>query len=235
MKNKSILLCFLILLIHPLLYSQNIPSIPDGEVIRYKTVVGKRNGETEYSSQSISLISEENREFYLVRSSSSAQSTETMITADTFIPVSMSKRIYGERSDIATTVALLNEPRLSADEIAVLDTNDLANILRAYPFENPRDMNLLFLGQGGEEMSSMSFRIIFNGEETVSLNNREYDAWKLEMKADLSGAMALFSSMIPKTIMWFSKEDSHHLLKMTGSRGPGADNVVNLEMISYTK
>lgn len=216
------------------LFSQDFPVIPDGEVIRYKTLMGKRNSRIEYSSQSIYRIREENRDFFLVKTNSSDQLTETRITTDSFIPVALNKTVYGQRSDINTNVSLLKEPQLSPDEIAVLDTNDLANVLRAYPFTNPRDMNLIFLATG-QEMENMSFSVTYIGEETITLNNRQYDSWKLEMKAEMSGAMALFSSMIPKTYMWFSKEDSRHLLKMTGSRGPGAENAITLEMISYTK
>jgi len=151
------------------------------------------------------------------------------------IPVAVNKTVYGERSDINTSISLLNEPLLSADEIALIDTSDMANILRAYPFDNPREMTLVFLGQGGDDMNGMSFHIIFRGEETINLNGRNYESWKLEMKADLDGAMAFFASMIPKTYLWYSREDSRHLLKMTGSRGPGAENAMTLEMISYTQ
>jgi len=233
--KKTLIPRAILFLTSVLVFGQNKPDIPDGEVIRYKTLLGRRGEEVEYSSQSIYRITEENQEYYLLKSRSPGQSTETKISIDSFIPIAMNKTVYGERSDINTSISLLTEPYLSPDEIALIDTNDMANVLRAYPFDTPRDMTLIFLGQGGNEMNDMSFRIIFRGEETISLNNREYKAWKLELKAELDGAMAFFASMIPKTYLWFSREDSRHLLKMTGSRGPGAENAITLEMISYTR
>lgn len=211
------------------------PGIPDGETIRYKTLRGRKGENIEYSSQSIYKMNEEGNQYYRIQSHSMDLAIETRLDADIFVPVSISKHVSGGRSEIQSRTELVTPPRLNTNEIAILDMSDLTHVLRAYPFDNPQDMKLLFLGEGGEQMGDMEFWIRFDEEETITLNNRNYAAYKLEMKAELSGAMALFSGMIPKTQLWFSREDSHHLLRMESREGPGADKAIVLEMISYTK
>lgn len=227
----------IILTIIPLInaFCGDFPRIPDGEVIRYRTIKGKKNGETEYSSQAAYRIEDEKGEYFLIKSSSPNVLTETLVTAGDFTPLSMKRQYFGTRSDIQSTTTISRLPELADNEIALIDTADLAIALRAYPFENPEDMNLLFLGQGAEEMENMGFRIIYRGEEKVEIDGKGFESWKLELKTDFQGAMAIFSSMVPKTYFWFSREPSRHLLKMTGSRGPGSGNEITVEMISYTK
>lgn len=233
MKLKTAIIALILSSFFPL-WANSFPLIPDGEVIRYKTIRGKRGEDVQYSSQSIYRINEEGMDFYLIKSNSPDQLSETRLTVEGFIPLSVTKQQFGGRSDIITATELTSVPPVDSHEIPLLDMEDLAHVLRAYPFDNPQDMEILFLGQNGEGMEDMTFRILYEGEETISLGNRQIEAWKLELKADLSGAMRLFAAMIPKTYMWFSQEPSRHLLKMSGSEGPGADKEFSLEMISYT-
>jgi len=157
------------------------------------------------------------------------------LTVESLILIKIEKHIYGDRSEIQSGTELLSLPILNDNEIPILDMSDMAHVLRAYPFNNPIDMKLLFLGESGDEMGDIAFWIKYIDEDRISLNSQDYESYKLELKAELSGALKLFSGMIPKTFLWFNKESPHYLLKMEGSEGPGADNAIRVEMISYTK
>ena len=233
-KNLILLLLYLITAGNLLAQSPLVdPQIPNGETIRYSTVKGK--GDIQYSSQSIYRIMENDVEYYLIKSHSLDQSSESRIQIDQYMPISVNKLTHNSRADFKTSTELLSVPQLNENEIVALDLADLAHILRAYPFNNPRDMQLLFLGQGSEENESMTFKILFSKEEVITIQSKEYDSYKLEFKPELSGAMALFSAMIPKNYFWFSRESPHYLLKFEGSEGPGANNKIKMEIISYTK
>lgn len=232
--KKTILLLLILIGSHCIIFSRDLPRIPDGEIIRYKTTVGRKGEKIEYSNQSITIINDGGEEYYLVKYRSGDQISETKINSLSFIPLAMDITYFGKRSNVQRTTSLLKAPVLQDDEIALLDINNLSHVLRAYPFEDPRDFRILILGQGSEDMSSMSLRIEFVKEDTISLNNREIKTWKLEMKADFEGAMALFAGMVPKTYLWFSQDPSRHLVKMTSSRGMGSDNAIIQEMISYS-
>lgn len=231
---KKILIPLLFIFTAALCGGSNIPLIPEGEVIRYRTTKGRRGQEVEYSSQSISFVSEGGKDFYLIKTDSPDRQIETKIIRESFIPLFSQSRINGNRSDVVRTTSLSSVPSISSEEIALIDMNDLAHVLRAYPFENPKDMNLVILGQG-EDMGGMTFRIVYEGEDTVDLTGSSIKTWKLQLKADFEGALSLFSAMMPKTYLWFSQAASRHLVKMTGSEGPGADKEITLEMISYSK
>lgn len=220
-------------LVSPLI-SQSF-QIPHGEAIRYKSARGKDGRDIEYSSQSIYRIVKDQRQYFEVKAHSIDRASETIFTLNRLIPLSVKTYIYGSRGELETSTELKSEPQIGENEIAILEMSDLSHVLRAYPFEDPRDMQLVFLGQGGESMGEMSFWILFEKEETLTLDGVNYESYKLELKAQLSGAMKIFSAMIPKTYMWFSKEDSHHMLRMEGSEGPGADKAIVVEMVSYTK
>ncbi len=230
---KILILIIISLIISPVI-SQSF-QIPDGEAIRYKSSRGKDGENIEYSSQSIYRIIKDGMEYYEVKAHSIDQASETLFTVDNLIPMSVHTYTYGAKAELETSTELKTEPIIGENEIPILEMPDIAHVLRAYPFEDPQDMQLLFLGQGGDEMGEMVFWILFKEEVTITLDGNNYESYKLELKAQLSGAMKLFSGMIPKTYMWFSKEDSHHMLRMEGSEGPGADKEILVEMISYTK
>lgn len=237
MKKRILAVAFCLSISLALIAQSNLkdPGIPDGETIRYRTFKGKDGLDIEYSSQSVFLITEEDTEYYRIKSNSIKQLDETLVTVGSFIPVRVEKHIYGKRNETRNLIELITIPQILDNEIPILDMTDMAHILRGYPFEAPKDMKLLFLGQGSDGMGDMAIWIKFVAEESITLNNNAYRTYKLELKPELSGAMKIFSGLIPKTFLWFNKDDAHHLLRMEGSEGPGADNTIIVEMISYTK
>ena len=205
------------------------PMIPQGETIRYRLT---QREEQEFSYQIVTQNEFDGKQYYQVENQSVKEVTKSRILRDPMIPLYGEKHLYSGRAESQSTQELLSIPQLEENEIGLLDMNDMAFLLRGFPFDKPREMELTLLDQQAGESPGMAFRVFFRGKEKLSIDGIEYEAYKLEMKAELKGAMALFSGMIPKTYFWYDQKNAHRLLKFTGSGGPGTDEML-MEMVDY--
>jgi hypothetical protein len=205
------------------------PQIPQGETIRYRNT---QKDKQEFSYQIVNFVNLEGQEYYLVENQSVEEISKSRILKDIFLPVYIEKHHYAGRAESVSTKELLSIPELQKEELGILDMTDMAFLLRGYPFDKPQDMFMTLLDQKPEDSAGMTFKVIFRGKDNVTIDGKDYKAYKLEMKADLEGAMSLFSGMIPKTYLWYDQQGSHTLLKFTGSGGPGTDEML-MEMVDY--
>lgn len=206
------------------------PQIPDGETIRYRVTQGDIE---EYVYHIVTHDVFDGKNCYLLEEQSLDEISKSYLTRDPFLSLYLEQKKLSGRAPSTTTRRLDSTPRMGENELAMLDMADMAFLLRGYPFDKPRTLNVLLLDSDQEESETMSFKIQPRGNEKISLNGRSFDAHKLELKIEMKGAMALFSGMIPKTYLWYDRGNGHRLLKYTGSAGPGTDEIL-MEMVDYS-
>lgn len=210
------------------------PSIPDNEQISYTILKGK-----EYSSafQTVNrIISDDGSSWYKVMLSSPDQDIEVDILSESLVPYRSRRVQKGGRTEYLTYSEIKSAPKVQDDEILLVDFNDLSHILRGYPFSDPKMLKLVFPynpENDNDKKDSITFRIKFIKEETVDIGDESYDSYKLQLSAKMTGGMAMFSGMVPKTFFWYSTEKPHYLLKYEGSSGMGDSERIVMEVESY--
>jgi len=207
------------------------PGIPDRETIRYAVSTGKMSDTV---VQSVQTFSRDGRDFYLVNSDSDSQDIRIEILRSSLIPVKSEKNQKTGRTDLRSTSEISSVPSIGTNEVFLVDFNDLSHVLRGYPFDAPRTLDIVFPYQPQEESSSMSFRIKYIRKETLKLECGTYESYKLQLAAQMSGGMAVFAGMIPKNYFWYSVDSPHYLLKYEGGAGPDNSENIVMEMMSYT-
>ncbi|MDC7233972.1 MAG: hypothetical protein PQJ58_12135 [Spirochaetales bacterium] len=210
------------------------PFIPDNERISYSITTGK---ETTHALQTVSReATEDGRFWYKVVLSSPEQDIEVDILTETLIPYRSRKVQKTGRTEYTTWSEIQVAPAVKDDEILLVDFNDLSHILRGYPFSEPRTLNLVFPynpENNGDKKDSISFRVKYIKEENLEIGNQSYMAHKLQLAFKMTGGLALFSGMVPKTFFWYSVENPHYLLKYEGSSGMGNSEKIIMEIESY--
>lgn len=210
------------------------PLIPDNEHISYTVLKGK-----EYSSafQTVSkVVSDDGSSWYKVILSSSEQDIEVDILSESLVPYRSRRVQKGGRTEYMTYSEIKSAPAVQDDEILLVDFNDLSHILRGYPFSNPKVLRLVFPynpENKDDKKDSITFRIKYMKEETLEIGSESYDSYKLQLSAKMTGGMAMFSGMVPKTFFWYSTEKPHYLLKYEGSSGMGDSERIVMEVESY--
>jgi len=207
------------------------PGIPDMETIRYTVSTGKISDTV---VQSVQRFNRDGREFYLVNADSKSQDVRIEIIRSSLIPVKSEKNRKTGRTDLRSLSEITSIPFIGADEILLVDFNDLSHVLRGYPFDTPRTLDIVFPYQSVDENSSMSFRIKYIKKETLKLECGIYESYKLQMAAQMSGGMSVIAGMIPKSYFWYSVESPHYLLKYEGGAGPESSENIVMEMQSYS-
>lgn len=210
------------------------PLIPDNEHISYTILKGK-----EYSSaiQTVrKLVSDDGSTWYKIMLSSPEQDIEVDILSENLVPYRSRRVQKSGRTEYMTFSEIKYAPEVQDDEILLVDFNDLSHILRGYPFSNPRILWLVFPYNSenkDDKKDSITFKIKFIKEETVEIGSESYDSYKLQLSAKMTGGMAMFSGMVPKTFFWYSTEKPHYLLKYEGSSGMGNSERIVMEVESY--
>ena len=225
------------LLIGGVIFSNNPlsdPSIPDNERISYSVLRGK-----EYSNalQTVSKIkADDGSSWYRVLLSSPAQDIEVDIRTETLVPYRSRRVQKTGRTEYTTFSEIHSAPAVNDDEILLVDFNDLSHILRGYPFSDPKTLKLVFPynpEKKDNKKDSVTFRVKYIKEETLDIGSESYDSYKLQLSAKMTGGMAMFSGMVPKTFFWYSVEKPHYLLKYEGSGGMGDSERIIMEVESY--
>jgi hypothetical protein len=234
---KKYIIMSLFLLAGGILFSNSPltdPSIPDNEHISYTILKGK-----EYSSafQTVSkIVSDDGSSWYKIILSSPEQDIEVDIRSENLVPYRSRRVQKAGRTEYMTFSEIKYAPEVQDDEILLVDFNDLSHILRGYPFSNPRILRLVFPynpENKDNKKDSITFKVKFIKEETVDIGSESYDSYKLQLSAKMTGGMAMFSGMVPKTFFWYSTEKPHYLLKYEGSSGMGNSERIVMEVESY--
>jgi hypothetical protein len=207
------------------------PMIPDHEHVQY-TIKSADKVSTLILNVEHGTI--RGRQSYSISTTSDSQDMSLEILRDGLLPLKNLRLQKDGRSDFMTTSELGTIPVLHDDEILIVDFNDLSHVLRGYPFDHPRTLEIVFPYQADrDEKRKMSFMIKYVKSETINLQGGSYDSYKLQLAAQLSGGMSVFSGMIPKTYFWYSQEAPHTLLRYEGGTGPGGDEEIIMEMVHY--
>jgi hypothetical protein len=207
------------------------PGIPDGEEIRYISTVGD---EVSYSTLRVRHESRDDIQLFMVENIDAENERQVLITRRGMIPLESNSLSRVDNATYENSTRLLRAPTVSGEEIFVLSIDDLTFLLRGYPFDDPRRLALRILGQGGAD-EGFSLEVVYRRKERIEVQGVEYQAHKLELVANLPGAMALFRGAIPKTFLWFSDEAPHQLLRYEGGAGFGSSDELVTEMISYRR
>ncbi len=207
------------------------PGIPDGEEIRYIT---RSEDETSFSTTLVTHDTSELGTLYIVSDRDDERERLVTISRPGMIPLSSDSLSRVNQAAYESRTRLIEAPVVGNDEIFALGNDDLSFLLRGYPFDSPRRLSLHFLGQSGEE-SGFSLDVVHRRQERIELESGSYQAHKLELVANLPGAMSIFRAAIPKTFLWFNAEAPHQLLRFQGSAGFGDNSEIVTEMISYRR
>ena len=195
------------------------PGISSGEMAVYGVQV-----EGEYSQliERVFIREDEGVDYYEIVSESDEETTTVNIDRSTMLPfyintVTRSPRFTSEESTIITL-----QPGFDYDVIMILGFNELAYLLRGYPFEAEPTIGVDFLMSAGEDNGVFDFDIFvrFIDIETLSVGEKQVECYKLELRFRASGIMRVLNGMMPKTYFWYSVEPPHILIAYEGSSGP---------------
>jgi hypothetical protein len=207
------------------------PGIPDGEIIVYRT---DREGEVSFSRQTTRILPGEGSEFYQVITRSPGQDRALLLSREDLIPRETLLRNERGNASYQTKTEIGSSPTVGPGVIFLTDMEDLSHLLRGYPFESPQTLRLAFLGQEeGPDPPEMAFLIRYRKKEKIDLQGSDYEAYRLELTMDLSGPMAVFSRLFPKTFFWYDTSPPHPLLRYQGSGGSRSSDEVVTEMAEY--
>ncbi|MBN2739202.1 MAG: hypothetical protein JXR70_19645 [Spirochaetales bacterium] len=232
MKATMILYIFLLLALPGFAQSPlTDPLIPSGETIRYRVAAEKQ---IDYYSDKTEIISENDLKFYRIITTSPKKSTEIRVLKATMEALYFANEIEAQGHSISEERQVTLKPGRSSDEIRLVDFSALVFALRGYPFEKPTTLKIKIFGEedeGDKQDESFSMSIKYVKKEDITIDKKKYNCHRLELVVNLSGPMALFGGLVPKTYLWYNSEAPHYLVKYQGSGGQGGSGtrVVTIE------
>lgn len=235
MRRSIIIIIFL--LIGGIVFSKSPltdPLIPDNEHISYSV---SRDKEYSDALQTVNIVKEDDGSlWYKVRLSSSEQDIEVDIHTETMVPYRSWRVHKTGRTEYSIFSEIKSAPAVQDNEICLVDFNDLSHILRGYPFSKPQTLNLVFPYNSenkDNKKDSITFRVRYIKEEMLEIGTESFESHKLQLSAKMTGGMAMFSGLVPKTFFWYSTEKPHYLLKYEGGSGVGGSDEIIMEFKSY--
>ncbi len=211
------------------------PLIPEGEEIRY-SVSGDDLSVT-LIQRVDRFLNDDGSSWYRITSQSPLQEEEIEISRDSLVPFRHHSVLKSGRTEFISSSEIRSVPPLKSDEIFLVDIAGLSHVLRGYPFADPKTLNLVLPTSPEDDSgrkSPVSFRIRYVKRESISIGEETYTAHKLQLNVKMSGGMAMFNGMVPKTYFWYSADRPHYLLKYEGSAGAGSSDQIVMEMESYS-
>ncbi len=94
----------------------------------------------------------------------------------------------------------------------IVDKENLGICLGNYPFEEKRDFVFHLLTH---EPTLYKITLKYRGQETVTVEDKEYECHKIEMIPDL-GLLNIFGAFVPKTYFWYETKAPHEFVKYEG-------------------
>jgi hypothetical protein len=195
------------------------PSIPENERLVYTEKIGSV---IRTISETMVLKTEKGRSWYEFSSSSPDSETFMRLDKNTLFPDYSVTLTRGKDAVIRRTNEYLSVSiEAKADELVIPDFSSLPILLRGFPWGTVSFARLLTPGSmGGGQSFSLELNV--RGRETVKINGKDHDCWKVQLGA--GGALgALMGSFMGKSFYWFSTEPTHYLVRAEGpSGGPGS-------------
>ena len=141
------------------------------------------------------------------------------------------------RSDVTTRTATTTIRRLTEvvedrlvldpDELQISATEPFQQRIRLIPFEEKPVYRLIF--QGSQSVPGFSLILSVLGRETVAVEGRTWDCWKVEV-----GAKGVVGSFFGKSHYWYQAEWPHALVKFEGPSSYPGSPMTRLELLSYS-
>ncbi len=209
------------------------PLIPEGEEIRYR--VSGDDGTISLVQRVDTVVQDDGSSWYRITTNSPLQDGEIDIARDSLVPYRSYSVTKSGRTDFISSSEIRSVPPLANDEIFLVDFSSLSHVLRGYPFDSHETLHLVFPNtpDDSDRKNPVSFRIRYVKKESISLGEETFTAHKLQLNVKMSGGMAMFSGMVPKTYFWYSEDQPHYLLKYEGSSGSGGNDKIVMEFESY--
>lgn len=193
------------------------PVIPNAESTTYVVTIGD---DTSLMRSSVLLERDANgRQTYAIAVDSEDETNRTIFLTDSFIPISYHSIQREGDINLTSTGKVALPDKLEAEVIYIFTFTDLLHILRGYPFNAPKTFKIKSYQSAGNDDDSFSMSVDYVEKETLNINGKEYPCHVLELNMKMSGAMRMFSFMIPDTQFWYSVEPPHRLIRYTGMGG----------------
>ncbi|MFA5104578.1 MAG: hypothetical protein WC527_05330 [Candidatus Margulisiibacteriota bacterium] len=93
-----------------------------------------------------------------------------------------------------------------------IDKDLIGKVLANFPFEAGTDVNFYLLTH---EPSLYNITMKSRGQETITINGKSVDCYKIEMIPDL-GALSLLGAFVPKTYFWYTVSAPHKFRRYEG-------------------
>lgn len=202
------------------------PSIPDHETLTYsKTVAGK------VSTLKVSwdLVREKSPPSYEVRAISPEQ--DALFRLDSHNLATLSSEVVSRSPDATlrrSSAVLENRARLGEGELLVGSYESFAYELRGFPWGRVAKARLVFLGAGSSGGSGFNLDLTVLGKESVEVLGHQVSCWKAQL-----GLSGVFGAFIGKTLLWYSADPPHYLVRSEGSSGPPGSPMASLLLVGY--
>lgn len=231
MKTNSIIFTFLLFISSAGLFANPLsdPAIPDGEQIRYKVT---KEDEVSWTTTEIRQESDSSGRYYVISSRSNEQDAEIYLRNSGLVPFKSYVIKKQNGTEITEEININKMPDYDNETIAIIGLQDLIHVLRGFPFQKGKKLDLVFIGQDGSS-EFFSMKIEFVKTVDVEINGKTYKTHKLKLVPVLSGIMKIVSGLFPKTYLWYSAEKPHYLIKYEGSSGQSSKKQV-MEISAYS-
>ncbi len=214
------------------------PDIPNGEHTIYKIKNGKEGSGQIIMEETVKISGDGS--YYIVKSSrGNTMRILKMSKANMFpIKLEITANKEGYKINSIKTVQYKSHQYKSQRKenvFPVISNFDSRYALRGFPFENPVPLVMNFLTDSEtQQSSSFSVSVYLTGREDITIDGRTIPSYVLEIRYKISGFLALFKSMLPKTKIWYSAQKPHYMVKYESKGGQGESGNVTILLIDYS-
>jgi len=224
------------------------PGIPEKEHLVYRERIGERTQQLIVETQKVQM---DGRIVFEVSGHSPTSDSRMLIDSSSMVC------FFSEMLDryADSTIKRITEIRdikykPKPDELVIADFNSLYFMLRGFPWTSTKAAKLYFLGSGGTGSASGSentsgsgpagsgvsappgnsaflFELKVVGKESIIVNGRSWQCWKVEM-----GLSGIIGALFKKSNFWYSVDAPCIMVKFEGMQGPPGTPLKTIELIS---
>jgi len=201
------------------------PNIPDGETVTYTTTIGDK---TFSVVERVSVLNDGDRKLYEIISLSDSIDRKLVLDKETMSIVSVhTLRKYPEVTLDSKLKVKDERPVLEEDEVKLADFAVMSYVFRGFPFTKRDTLKIGFYG--AEQGRKFSFNANYKGKETLTVNDKSIESYKLEFGLD-----GFWGTFFPKMNVWYSVAPPHYLVRYKGLVGPPGSPKRDMQLLNYT-
>ena len=201
------------------------PNIPNGETVTYTTTIGDKPFSV---VEKVSIISDGERKLYEIISLSDSIDRELVLDKETMAIVSVhTLRKYPEVTLDSKLKVKDERPVLEDSEVKLADFAVMSYVFRGFPFTKLDELKIGFYG--AEQKRKFSFKANNTGKETLTVNDKSIECYKLEFGLD-----GFWGTFFPKMNVWYSVTPPHYLVRYKGLVGPPGSPKRDMQLLNYT-